>query len=68
MSHELIDQHTHWINMNGRNVFKNAVVRFPQVINEVLEATGIAKDQVKLVVPHQANLRITEAVAHRLES
>ena len=67
ISHEIVDKGYGRPVMNGRNVFKHAVTRFPQVIMEVLEAAGVEKEEVKLVVPHQANLRITEAVAHRLE-
>ncbi len=67
ISHELLDQKGHFIQMNGRNVFKHAVVKFPQVIREALEAAGVSKEEIKLVVPHQANQRITEAVANRLE-
>lgn len=52
--------------MEGRFVFKHAVVKFPEVIKEALEATGYLIEDVDLVIPHQANLRITEAVAHRL--
>ncbi len=52
--------------MEGRYVFKHAVVKFPEVINEALEATGYSINDVDLVIPHQANLRITEAVAQRL--
>lgn len=52
--------------MDGRYVFKHAVTKFPEVIQEALQETGYTIEDVKLVVPHQANLRITEAVAHRL--
>lgn len=52
--------------MEGRFVFKHAVVRFPEVIHEALQATGYSIDDVDLVIPHQANQRITEAVAQRL--
>jgi len=52
--------------MEGRYVFKHAVTRFPEVIHEALEKTGYSIKDVDLVVPHQANLRITEAVAQRL--
>jgi len=52
--------------MEGRFVFKHAVVKFPEVINEALEATGHSIEDVDLVIPHQANLRITEVVAQRL--
>ncbi len=53
--------------MNGRYVFKYAVTRFPEVIMEALQATGYSKNDVKLVIPHQANQRITEAVQQKLE-
>jgi 3-oxoacyl-[acyl-carrier-protein] synthase-3 len=52
--------------MNGREVFRNAVTRFPEVIVEVLEAEGMTAADVDLVIPHQANERITEAVRKRL--
>lgn len=67
LTNELLDKGYGKVHMNGRTVFKHAVTKFPQVISEALEAAGVEKSQVKLVVPHQANLRITEAVAHRLE-
>lgn len=52
--------------MNGREVFRNAVKRFPEVIEEALATQGYSADQVDLVIPHQANQRITEAVRKRL--
>ncbi len=67
LTHELLDKGYGRVTMNGRSVFKHAITKFPQVIKEALAAAGVEKAQVKLVVPHQANLRITEAVANRLE-
>ncbi len=52
--------------MNGREVFKHAVTKFPEVIMEALKANDLSLDDVKLVIPHQANLRISEAVTQRL--
>ncbi len=52
--------------MNGREVFRNAVKRFPEVINEALAAQGLSTEQVDMVIPHQANQRITDAVRKRL--
>jgi 3-oxoacyl-[acyl-carrier-protein] synthase-3 len=52
--------------MNGRQVFKHATTRFPEVIHEVLERSGHRIEDVALVVPHQANQRIGDAVAQRL--
>jgi len=66
-SKELLDKGYGHVKMNGRTVFKHAIIKFPQVIYEALEAAGVEKSAVTLVVPHQANLRITEAVAKHLE-
>jgi len=49
-------------NMNGPLVFKNAVVKFPEVIDEVLTAAGLDKSDIDLLVCHQANLRISQIV------
>ena len=48
--------------MNGQFVFKNAVVRFSEVIKEGLEKTGWSSNQIRIIVPHQANLRIAQFV------
>jgi 3-oxoacyl-[acyl-carrier-protein] synthase-3 len=48
-------------------VFKHAVVRMPEVVLECLEAAGLAPRDLRLLVPHQANLRINEMVQSRLE-
>jgi len=56
----------HFPIMNGRQVFKSAATRFPEVIHEVLADAGHTLDEVALVVPHQANQRIGDAVASRL--
>ena len=52
-----------WPRMEGRYVFKHAVTRFPEVINEALEATGHTIADLDLFIPHQANLRISQVVA-----
>ncbi|MBI45482.1 MAG: 3-oxoacyl-ACP synthase [Candidatus Marinimicrobia bacterium] len=56
----------HHIHMNGREVFKHAVRRFPEVITEGLEHNDLTMDDVSLVIPHQANYRITQAVQKSL--
>jgi 3-oxoacyl-[acyl-carrier-protein] synthase-3 len=48
--------------MNGQFVFKNAVVRFAEVIQEGLDKTNWTSDQINLLIPHQANLRIAQFV------
>ena len=52
--------------MNGQNVFKHAVVRFPQVIKEALDTNGYQPADIDLLIPHQANLRITQYVQQKL--
>ena len=63
---EMLAQGRHFPQMNGRQVFKHATTRFPEVIHEVLRTAGHTLDEVKLIVPHQANKRIGDAVAERL--
>jgi 3-oxoacyl-[acyl-carrier-protein] synthase-3 len=48
--------------MDGQFVFKNAVVRFSEVINEGLRANELTKEDISLLVPHQANLRIAQFI------
>lgn len=66
ISHEHLDRGIHLPSMNGREVFRHAISRFPEVINEALEANNLSLDDVKLIIPHQANLRISQAVAKKL--
>ena len=53
--------------MVGRYVFRHAVHRFPEVIREALDANGLAPSDISLLIPHQANLRISQMVAMGLE-
>lgn len=62
LTHEMIDDRSIYPVMNGRYVFKFAVEKFPEVIHEALKATGYKAEDIDLLVPHQANLRISEAV------
>ena len=66
VTHAMLDEGRHFPRMNGRQVFKSATTRFPEVIHEVLRDAGHTLDEVALVVPHQANQRIGDAVAQRL--
>ncbi|HJR16592.1 MAG TPA: beta-ketoacyl-ACP synthase III [Gemmatimonadales bacterium] len=51
-----------YLQMDGREVFRHAVVRMPQSVRAVLEATGEAVDNISLLLAHQANLRISEVM------
>ena len=66
ISKEMLDGRRHFAFMNGRSVFTHAVRRFPEVILEALSANGMAVSDLSVVIPHQANLRITQAVAKSL--
>ena len=48
--------------MNGNFVFKNAVLRFEEVINEALSYSNLKSEDISLLIPHQANLRISQFV------
>jgi 3-oxoacyl-[acyl-carrier-protein] synthase-3 len=52
--------------MEGKEVFRHAVTRMPQAIHEVLDEADLTIDQVDMVIPHQANLRIAEMVQRKL--
>ena len=53
--------------MNGQFVFKNAVVRFSEVINEGLQVNNLAVSDISLLIPHQANLRISQFIQHKFK-
>lgn len=56
------DDETYFPYMNGQFVFKNAVVRFAEVINEGLEANNLQVSDIDMLIPHQANLRISQFI------
>jgi 3-oxoacyl-[acyl-carrier-protein] synthase-3 len=66
ISHEDLDAGRQYPTMEGREVFKHAVVRMPQSVKAALEANELEVDDIDLLIAHQANLRINEAVAKGL--
>ncbi|HHW44977.1 beta-ketoacyl-ACP synthase III [Desulfofundulus thermobenzoicus] len=66
-SAETLAGNQHFIHMNGREVFKFAVKVMIDGCLEILQAAGLAADQLDCLIPHQANIRIIEAAAKRLE-
>ena len=67
MSHAMIDKAQNFPFMDGQAVFKKAVIKFPEVIMEALNANGLHLADLKLLIPHQANLRISQFVQHKLK-
>lgn len=63
---QILDTTDFKVVMNGNQVFKHAVVRFMEVISEALAANNLTKDQISLLVPHQANLRISQFIQQKM--
>jgi 3-oxoacyl-[acyl-carrier-protein] synthase-3 len=61
------DDDSYFPHMNGQFVFKNAVVRFAEVINEGLEANNLKVSDIDMLIPHQANLRISQFIQKKFE-
>jgi 3-oxoacyl-[acyl-carrier-protein] synthase-3 len=66
-SYFTVDNHMHYIYQEGRTVFKYAVSNMSDSCAAIAERNNLNKDSIDWVVPHQANMRIIDAVAHRLE-
>ncbi len=66
MSHEMLDQKMNYLKMQGREVFKHAVKRMGDTVVQALEKNHISVDEVKCFIPHQANIRIIDAISKRL--
>lgn len=67
MSHQMIDKAQNFPFMDGQSVFKKAVVKFPEVIMEALTANNLQTTDIKMLIPHQANLRIAQFVQQKLK-
>lgn len=65
-SHETIDNRLHFFKMKGNELFKVAVRSMADISAEMLDKAGYTVEDVDIVIPHQANQRITDAVASRL--
>jgi 3-oxoacyl-[acyl-carrier-protein] synthase-3 len=63
ISEKVVCERSHYMKMAGREVFKAAVLAMADACDEALRLAGVTADQVDLLVPHQANLRIIEATA-----
>ena len=61
------DDESYFPYMNGQFVFKNAVVRFSEVINEGLQKNNLKVDDINMLIPHQANLRIAQFIQRKFK-
>ncbi len=67
ITHEMLDEGLQWPHMRGKQVFRWAVDKMPEVAREVLSEASMTVDDIDLFVPHQANMRINQFVAAALE-
>lgn len=66
-SHYTVDHRMHYIYQEGRTVFRYAVTSMGNDVEEILKRNNLSKEDVNWVIPHEANMRIIEAVTKRLE-
>jgi 3-oxoacyl-[acyl-carrier-protein] synthase-3 len=66
-SQETIDQHLHAIKMNGREVYRFATRVMGSAAKQACEKAGVALDEIDLLIPHQANIRIIESASKNLK-
>lgn len=66
LTKEMIDEGSIYPYMNGSTVFKHAVQRFPEVINEALQHNNLNASDIDILIPHQANLRITSFIQQKM--
>lgn len=65
-SHQTLDARMHYMKMNGKEVFKHAVRAMTEVSRQVLTKCELTIDDIACIIPHQANMRILQAIAERL--
>jgi 3-oxoacyl-[acyl-carrier-protein] synthase-3 len=63
ISDKVVHERSHYMKMAGREVFKHAVLTMAEACDEALSRAGVTADQIDLLIPHQANIRIIEATA-----
>lgn len=66
-THDTVDKKWHFLYQDGKPVFKAAVKGMSEAVNEILKRNQLSPDEIRYVVPHQANLRIIQAVADMLK-
>ncbi len=64
---ETVQNRLHYLQMSGNEVFKHAVLRMCEAARKAMEKSGLTTDDIDWVIPHQANLRIIQAISNRLK-
>ncbi len=65
-THETVDKNMHYLFQDGKHVFRYAVKGMADVAGEIMDRNGLTADDIRYLVPHQANLRIIDATARRM--
>ena len=65
-SQETLDRKLHYVVQEGKTVFKHAITEMTEVSSRIMERNSLSPKDIRLLIPHQANLRIIDAVARRL--
>ncbi len=66
-THETVDGNLHYLQMEGKEVFKHAVRRMESASKESIDKAGLKEEEISWLIPHQANMRIIEALAKRFQ-
>ena len=66
ISARVVDERLHFMRMNGRELFKNAVLKMEELIDRAVKEAGVQVNDIKLIIPHQSNRRIMELVRSRV--
>lgn len=66
-THETVDKNMHVVHQEGKEVYKRAVVKMYRTTKEILKRNNVPSEELKLFIPHQANLRIIESVGSKLK-
>lgn len=67
LTHQMLDEGRHYPKMDGRSVYKLALARLPEVTYTTLEKAGLQLEDIDLIIPHQANMRINQAYQKALK-
>lgn len=66
-SKETVEKRMHYLHQDGKNVFRSAVAGMAEVSTQIMKQNGLSSKDIKLFIPHQANSRIIDAVAKKME-
>lgn len=66
ISEKVLRERSHYMKMAGREVFKHAVLTMAEACDEAIRRAGVTPEEIDLLVPHQANIRIIDATAEKL--